>query len=210
MSFLLLDAELEGLVCSGPRKGKQFSYMLMEERVGMSAGTAQRPLALEGDAAIGELAGRYFRSRGPATLQDFSWWCGLTLGQARRGFELVKGELECAVVNGQAYWFSGEAVGKAVPPVLLLPAYDEYAVAYKDRSDLLTEEYAKASFNGLKPVVVVNGRVAGMWKRGLEKGKMVVEVKSFGGLSKGNRVSVERAARKFALFAGSKEAEVRL
>lgn len=184
MSFLMMDAELDGLICSGARKGKQFTYTLLEERV-------KRVLDLTDEEALGELARRYFYSRGPATLPDFAWWSGLNLALAKRGLEIGKAGLECTVTNGQAYWFQREGKGKdttsgktarpaagrdhPMAAVLLLPAYDEYAVAYKDRSDMLPPEYAKTTFHGLKPIVVVNGRVAGMWRRTQQKGRMTVE-----------------------------------
>lgn len=195
MSFLMMDAELDGLICSGARKGKQFTYALLEER-------APQALDLSGDAAIGELARRYFVSRGPATLPDFAWWSGLNLAQAKRGLEIIKKEIECAVVNGQAYWFGRERreVLTRIPPVLLLPGFDEYTIAYKDRSDVLPKEYAKRTFSGLKPVVIINGQVAGLWKRTLVKGKTTVDIMPFGDLTKTIRLAVGREMNKYTVF----------
>ena len=133
MNFLMMDAELEGLICSGPRRGKQFTYALLASRV-------TRPLDFSGDAALGELARRFFLSRGPATVYDLAWWGGMTIGDAKRGLDLVKGGLECAVVDGKEYW-SGETFAETMPTVLLLPAFDELTVAYKDRSAILPREY---------------------------------------------------------------------
>jgi len=216
MNFLLIDAELEGLICSGPRRGKQFTYTLLEER-------AQGAGLLPPDEALAELAVRYFRSRGPATLADLAWWSGLTITQAKRGLEMVKGRLELVVVDGEEYWVedppgrggAGGGVAKEghagarslgggaiAPPVLLLPAFDEYLVAYKDRAHVLPSEYAKESSYGLKPVVVVNGRVAGCWERVVEKDMVAVEVKAFGGLSKKVWAAVKKEARRYAVFAG--------
>ena len=174
MNFLLMDAELEGLICSGPRRGKQFTYALLADRV-------VRLSDLSGDEALGELARRYFVSRGPATVNDLAWWGGMTLGDARRGLEVVKGELECVVVDGVAYWAgaSVSAPGFSSTSVILLPAFDELTVAYKDRSAILPVEYAKASSYGLKPVIVVNGRIVGIWRRVTVKGKVVVEPQFF-------------------------------
>lgn len=164
MNFLLMDAELEGLICSGARRGKQFTYALLASRVSASASASAD---FSGDAALGELARRYFFSHGPAMVADFAWWGGMTLGQAKRGLEVVKGELSHATVGGMEYWFSGEVRSK-MPAVLLLPAFDELTVAYKDRSAILPLEYAKASSYGLKPTIVVNGRIVGIWRKGKE------------------------------------------
>ena len=195
MGFLLMDAELEGLICSGPRKGKQFTYALLEER-------APAARVLSSEEALEELASRYFRSRGPATAADFAWWSGLTITQAKRGLEMVKGGLESAMVEGTAYWFEkrgGAAV--AAPPVLLLPAFDEYTVAYKDRALVVAAEYVKMSSHGLKPMVLVNGRMAGSWRREVGKGKVFVDVAGFDGLGEKVWAAVKREAKKYAVFA---------
>lgn len=209
MTFLMMDAELDGLVCSGARKGKQFTYALLEER-------APQRLGLDGDAAFGELARRYFMSRGPATLPDFAWWSGFTLAQAKKGLEIIRKELECAVVNGQAYWFSaarGHEAGlramRADKGVLLLPAFDEYMVAYKDRGEVLPAAFAKTTSYGLNPVVLVNGRVAGRWKRTLEKGKVMVAVTAFNEWSKITTGLIKKEAQRYAGFAGGEMAECR-
>jgi hypothetical protein len=203
MGFLLMDAELEGLVCSGPRKGKQFTYVLLEER-------ASRASVLSPEEAVGELAVRYFSSRGPATVVDFAWWSGLTVGQAKEGLEAVRGELERVVVDGQEYWFSeaprDDSAGSAreMPSVLLLPGFDEYTVAYRDRSLMVADEHVKVSSHGLKPAVVVNGRVAGVWRRVLQKDRVVVEATVFEEVSGKVWDAVKKEARRYADFAGGK------
>ncbi|HWB91938.1 MAG TPA: winged helix DNA-binding domain-containing protein [Puia sp.] len=225
MNFLMMDAELDGIICSGPRKGKQFTYVLLTEGV-------SQVLDLDGDAALGELARRYFTSRGPATLQDFAWWGGVNLGQAKRGFEVVKEMLECVVVNGQAYWFARALVDTAglalpgsgtladtaslalprsgaLPPVILLPAFDELTVAYKDRSDILPREYEKESSYGLKPVVVVNGRIVGIWRRVLGKGKVIVEVRLFEKVSKTAERLIGREVKRYGKFVEEGVVEIR-
>jgi Winged helix DNA-binding domain len=225
MGMIMMDAELEGLICSGPRRGKQFTYRLLTER----------GLDLSGDAALGELARRYFVSRGPATVADLAWWGGLSLGQAKRGLEVVRGSLACTVVGGQEYWFgaadfgggaslgaaavsgavtSAAAVGEvalagaatdgnaAGRSVLLLPAWDEYTVGYKDRSDFLHTDHVGKSSYGLKPVVVVNGKVVGVWRRVLGKSEVVVEVSPFEPLSAVVKRGVGAAVKRYGRFLG--------
>ena len=201
MNFLMMDAELEGLICSGPRRGKQFTYALLASRV-------PRSVDLSGDAALGELARRYFLSRGPATVNDLAWWGGMTVGQAKRGLEVVKGELGSFVVDGVEYWFRGDLESK-MPAALLLPAYDELTVAYKDRSAILPAEFEKASFSGLKPAIVVNGRIVGIWRRVVVKGKVVVEMTLFEKVSKTAMGAIEKEARRYGRFLGER-VEVRV
>ena len=74
------------MICSGPRRGKQFTYALVEER-------APRARVLPRDEALAELARRYFQSHGPATVHDFAWWSGLTVKDARAGAATVDGGL---------------------------------------------------------------------------------------------------------------------
>jgi Winged helix DNA-binding domain len=196
MGLLMMDAELEGLICSGPRKGKQFTYRLLTER----------GLGFVGDEALGELARRYFVSRGPATVGDFGWWGGLSLAQAKRGLEVVRGELGCEVVDGREYWFDSAVSGnsRAAASVLLLPAWDEYTVAYKDRSDFLHPDHVGRSSYGLKPVVVVDGKVVGVWRRVLGKGEVVVELSPFAPLSSATVRAIGAAVKRYGVFLGLK------
>ncbi len=198
MNFFMMDGELEGLICSGPRLGKQFTYTLLSSRVG-------RQLEFSGDAALGELARRFFLSRGPATVNDLAWWGGMTVGDAKRGLEVVKGELERVEVEGVVYWGGSTMNGGVVAPrVLLLPAFDELTVAYKDRSAILPHAYEKGSSYGLKPVVVVDGRIVGIWRRVMGKGKMVVEVSFFEKVSKTVGRLVEREGKRYGKFLGER------
>jgi hypothetical protein len=97
--LILMRAELDGVICSGARIGKQFTYALLDERV-------PRTKALTRDAALAELTRRYFTSRGPATVQDFVWWSGLTVADARAGIEMTGRRLVREVIDGTACWRS--------------------------------------------------------------------------------------------------------
>ena len=196
--FLLMDAELDGIICSGARQGKQSTYALLDERVPISGDTNLGPPGnMAHDAAIAELTHRYFASRGPATLQDFSWWSGLNLTHARKGIGMNEQRLTYEVFKGEAYWFPSaiptrqkpgtaaqEKPGIAAPAmpanpprnsVYLLPGFDEYAISYKDRSALLGQDHRNQSVNGLKPTILINGQIAGTWKQTLRAGKVLIE-----------------------------------
>ena len=204
LSFLLMDAELDGVICSGPRKGKQFTYALLEERVSPVA-------ALSRQESLGELARRYFISRGPATLPDFAWWGGLTLTDAREGLERCKQWLVNEVVNGQAYWFSAAA---ASPPIItaaaakrvyLLPAFDEYAIGYKDRNDILPADRSVKTGNGIfKPIIIAGGKIAGVWQRELVKDVVTVAPAPFRPLSQPVERELKAAVKRYGKFLGMK------
>lgn len=189
----------KGLICFGPRDGKQQTFALLEEWV-----PAAR--AMERDAALGELARRYFTSHGPATVHDFAWWSGLTIADGRTGVELAKPHLIHEDVGGRLHWFrDAPAVRAAAAGAHLLPAWDEYTVAYRDRSAVLDPAHASRVNAGggvLKPVVVIGGRVVGAWTRMLKKGSVVITPAPFARLDGLAVDALESAARRYGQFLG--------
>ena len=163
LTYIIFRAEMDQLICSGAKRGKQFTYALLDQR-------APNAKHLQKDEALAELSLRYFRSRGPATAKDFTWWSGLSPTDARRGIEIIKTQLESAVVDGQTYFFS-PAISlkpKKKSAVHLLPAYDEYTVAYKDRSLVMDPAFEDRAGHGIfNPNIIANGQVKGSWRREL-------------------------------------------
>ncbi len=158
ISHIMFRAELDGVVCSGPMKGKQFTYALLDERV------PEAP-ALIREEALAKLTQRYFTSHGPATLQDFVWWSGLTVADARNGVASVKSQIAELVIDEKVYWSSKVKTAKrSGTSAYLLPAYDEYFVAYKDRQPLFVPGEMD-TWGVLGPAVVIDGVAAGNWKR---------------------------------------------
>jgi hypothetical protein len=162
--------------------------------------------SLERDAALGELARRYFTSHGPATVQDFAWWAGLTVTDARMGLESAKHALESADVNDREFWFAASrpAKGKS-DAAFLLPPWDEFTVAYRDRSDILDPKYARRVNAGggiLSPVIVVRGGVVGTWKRAIKKDTVTVTPTFFKALNGADRALVAAAVERYARFLG--------
>ena len=117
---------------------------------------------LERDAALGELARRYFASHGPATVQDFAWWAGLTVTDARTGLESVKPALDSEGVDGRELWFAKSRLcTRGLGCRVSVPPWDEFTVAYRDRRDILDPKYATRVNAGggiLSPVIVVARR----------------------------------------------------
>src|SRR5690606_4116410 len=98
-AYIIMYAELEAILCSGGRKGKQFTYSLLEER-------APDAVLLRRDEALARLTQSYFLSHGPAQQRDFAWWSGLTMKEASEGIESVKSSLVENTWDGKKYWFS--------------------------------------------------------------------------------------------------------
>jgi hypothetical protein len=165
-------------------------------------------LRLDGEAALAELALRYFRSHGPATVHDFAWWAGLSVGEARAAARLSEPELTRTDVDGRTLWFapdgSSEAGGDAGDSVHLLPYFDEYTVAYRDRSDVLDAKHARKVANGgmLNPTLVSRGEVKGTWRRRVRKGRVEVSLEPFGRLTGPEQEGVRAAATRYGAFLG--------
>lgn len=202
-AHMIMHAELQGVITSGPRKGKHFTYMLLDDR----APNARR---LERDEALAELARRYFSSHGPATLKDYVWWSGLATADARAGIEMVKSALAQEVIAGETYWFadSGEYAGSDLPVVHLLPNYDEYLVAFTDRSaafDTAVQIQLDARGNILfSHILVIDGHVAGTWKRTIKKEDVMIALSMFRALSDVEREAVRVAANRYGEFVGKR------
>jgi hypothetical protein len=199
---IMMQMELIGLVCSGGRQGKQFTYALLDERVPATK-------LFDRQEAVIALAQRYFTSHGPATLQDYVWWSGLTVTDARTGLEAVRHKLNSAELNGNTYWFAGQEnlMKSKSPGVFLLPNYDEYIVSYKDRgfaiaaSDLNKADPRGTIFNH---TIVANGKIIGIWKRAIGKTQVDIELIPFGPIGKSNQTAVATAAKRYAKFLGLK------
>jgi Winged helix DNA-binding domain len=189
LGYLLMHAELEGLICSGSRRGKQFTYILLDERV-PPAKTLTR------EEALIELTRRFFISHGPATLKDFAWWSGLTLPDAQQGIEEAKSELTHDVMGGQTYWFSASApfVKKAKGTmVYLLPNYDEYTIGYREHAGVFDPSNTKNLI--FSHALVMNGQVAGTWRRTLKKNAVIIETSTFAPLTKPQQQALGEAAQ---------------
>lgn len=167
MTLIMFHAEIDMVVCNGSRRGKQQTYALFDARVPLSP-----PIPRE--EAIARLTQTYFASHGPATLKDFAWWSGLTLKEIKIGLAMVKDSLNSVVVEGSEYWFQ-EPLPDLLPErsaAFALPAFDEYGVSYKERSFML-EKVVQGRFvtiNGIfSPIIVVGGKVVGIWKKEVKK-----------------------------------------
>ena len=195
LAYVVMRAELDGLICSGPRRGKQFTYMLFEERVPPAG-------AFDRDAALAQFVRRFFVSHGPATLRDFVKWSGMTASDAGAGLEAVRADLNHEVVDGRTYWFSTVMMSRQVasPKAYLLPNYDEYFIGYKDPSRVFdTSNIDKLVFPHM---IVIDGQIVGSWKRTPANGRVVIEVNSFAPFTKAQARAVAAAADEYGKFLG--------
>jgi hypothetical protein len=201
-SHLLSRAELDGILCSGAIRNGKPTYALLDERV-------PKTKTLTQDEALAKLAQKYFASHCPATLQDFLWWSGLSVSDAKRALEAVKANFVSETIDTRTYWFT-DSVSRPKTDgdtAHLLPAFDEFIISYQDRSAALpSKDHLKAvSDNGIfRPMIVVNGQVMGIWKRTLKKDKAILEMDFFARPDKTVKSLVEKASEKFGRFLGMK------
>jgi hypothetical protein len=196
LSHIIYRAELESLACSGARKGKQITIALFDERV-----PASKPRSRE--ACLRELATRYFTTRGPATQDDFRWWCQLPAADARAAIDLAAPD-----ADGEYY-----AIGSVRPVratsethAVLLPPYDEYTVAYKDRSAAGAPPANARTFGEttlLGPTIVIEGTIVGSWRRTVKRTSVTVDITPWTTISTAAHVAIDNAIARYQAFYAS-------
>ena len=190
---------MEGTICLAGRSGKQHTFALLDEWL-------PKAPAMDRDAALAELAARYFISHGPATLQDFAWWAGLTARDVQRAIDGAGARLAREVIGNRAYYWGARTPrrmrGPAIARVKLLPAFDEYTVAYADRTLLAVDAGRQHAMGLLGPAVVADGIVIGNWKRNFGKGGIQLAVNLLRPLTHSESEALDAAADAFGRFAG--------
>ncbi|WP_348824950.1 winged helix DNA-binding domain-containing protein [Flavobacterium aestuarii] len=194
--IIMMNAELDGLVCNGRMKGKKITYALLGERV------PKPKSALTKEEALAKLAKRYFESHGPATLPDFSWWSGFSQTSAKLAINSIESELNSIEINNQKYWFGTNIpnVGDFRESVHFLPAFDEILISYKNReASILLEHQSKAFTNNgiFKPIILENGKVIGDWKRTIKKDHVKIETRFFSAVDESKKRILFEAIKPF-------------
>lgn len=197
LNHLLVHAELEGLICSGPKKGKQITYALLEERVAPAA-------PLNKEESLARLALLYFQSHGPASLRDFAWWSGLSLTDAKEAQELIKDKLQFVKLGTESLAFvERETLPVKSNKIMLLPNYDEYLVGYTDRKVMLGNGSNTLSREG-NPIfvntIIINGKVEGSWKRTIKAHSVAITTEPFTQFSSSQEKQIEHARQQLLRF----------
>jgi hypothetical protein len=198
-AHIVRRASLDRLICFGVRRNKQFTYALFDEWV-------SRTKPMQHDEALAELARRYFRSHGPATVQDFIWWSGLPAADAKRGLEMIKQGLDEQVVDERTYWMNPESgrSGTKFLGAYLLSGFDDYLLGYRDRSASLDPKYAPRLGAGgiLNPSIIIDGEVVGTWRRRFSRGRVFVETRTFTQINKRQKEALAAADAEYKRFLG--------
>ncbi|MNI30326.1 hypothetical protein D3C73_841710 [compost metagenome] len=199
---ILWHSAYSGLICFGPRSGKQQTFVLLDKWV-------EHSRELSFGESLSELALRYFTAHGPATVKDLAWWAGITLTEARAGLEAVKPELLSEIITGTEYWMpAAPAAGTQLPSkeVHLLPGFDEYILGYNDRSAVLEPETAPRIVPGnngvFLPAIAAGGQILGTWKRTVKTKGIELKFSPFEPLEHKWREKLMQAAERYAAFLG--------
>lgn len=201
IAHMLMHAELEMVICSGPMRGKQHTYAPFDQRVPDGPG-------LDGDEALAELAWRYFSTRGPATLTDFSWWSGIRAADARRGLEIVRSRLSSREIDGLTYWFCDGGTPRPAQRIDLVQCFDELIISYSQSRDVL--HTASVAFpvprhiDGFWHVLLLDGRLLGHWRQRAERDGLWIETRTGRPLDDAEQAALGDAVERYRQFAEAK------
>lgn len=161
MSFHLRMAEFENVLCSGDLQPMNATYSLVEDRL-------PRRTDIDRDETLAEITRIYFRSRQPATLEDFVWWSGLNISDCRRGIEMLGNTIHMEKCSGREFYLTDDCRtrGFRKGSYILLPSYDEYLISYKSRDLVLNPDFSHKAHNNsgiFQPIVLKDGEVCGNW-----------------------------------------------
>lgn len=207
---LVRRAGLEGVLCFGPNRGNEPTYVSLES-------WTQIGDRMEREAALARLARCYLEAFGPAGPKDLATWSGLPVSEAQRAVDVIGPELVEVEIDGSRAWMLDsqsawlKEVAAARGPVSgaevrLLPAFDPYLLGYRDRELTVPALYAKRVHPGggvLRPVVLVDGRAAGTWRTKRRAAELVVTVEPFEPLSKQVVAALEEEVRDLGRFLGT-------
>jgi len=198
----LMLAELRGLICSGPLKGNEHSYALVEEIVPPARARTR-------EEALTDLMFRFFASHGPVAIRDLMRWTRLTQTEIKRAIAELDDRVEAVEVGGDTLWFAPEALKEPVRVrrAFLLSVFDEAFLSYRHAGFPALDDHPSADMPnrfteaGGGPVIC-DLRDVGTWKRTVKEGAMDITITLAKTLDAGQRNEIEHAAHRFAEIVG--------
>jgi hypothetical protein len=199
LSYVMMIAELDAQICSGPRKGKQSTYALLDERI-----VPRSSKQFNREESLNELARRYYQSRGPATVHDFAGWCGMSIRDSKNAVENIRHEFLTEKVNGVEFIFPTPCGPSKIRSTFLMPDYDEFGMAYKDRSALIDGKikmkFQRDGSTVFNRWVVVNGKLAGTWTKTESAKQIDAELTRFAKFSGADETNINKAYKEYVSF----------
>lgn len=161
LSYHIRIAEMSGTLCSGKLLPMKATYALTANKVKASA-------KMDRDEALMRFTHKYFKSRQPATLEDFVWWSGLNISECRKGIALLGDSIHVEKWRNREFYLTDDCRtrGFRKGKFLLIPSYDEYLISYKSRDIVLPPEHKHYAHNNngiFQPIIAYDGTVCGNW-----------------------------------------------
>jgi hypothetical protein len=202
LAYVIIRAELDGVLISGAMKGKQHTYALLDVRVPDRATPAR-------EEAVAELTRRYFARHGPATVRDYCTWASFTVAEARRGIEMIKSEAVSETIGDRTYWSApgdkptARRKPRGGPVIDLLQDYDEYVIGYSESRDaLLTDGGPTETLRARHRPVMLDGRLIGYWRHTITASAVEIETVDVPVLDGVDSAALQAAADRFGAFLG--------
>lgn len=193
LAYIFMHAELEQIICSGPRKGKQFTYALIDEWVPATPTKSHEEM-------LSWFTAQYFTTRGPATANDFAYWSGLTMKEVKQGIATLPKKFKAEKFeDGKEYYFAPAGKSKVdALQTFLMPDYDEYGMSYKERHIIFDVKGFSAT--GYEKWLVINGKIRGTWSKSKAKKDPSVKTTILSSLKKEHQSLVKEALERYEKF----------
>jgi hypothetical protein len=197
----------EGLICYGSGESNEVNFIPTDRWLPKLK--LKSISATEAQCAIFR---KYLRAYGPATFTDFSHWSGISMQEVRLLPPLLEPELiEVSVDKKICYLLRKDAAelnrtSLCEPCIRLLPHFDTYLLAHRDKDHLLSAKHYKLVFRNqgwISPVILIEGAIAGVWSYKSQGKKLHIVIEPFGTLSRSARAGIVRESEALALFLGS-------
>ncbi|HUK32117.1 MAG TPA: winged helix DNA-binding domain-containing protein [Candidatus Acidoferrum sp.] len=196
----------QGLICYGPARGAQITFTRTDKWLRgrlkrMDARTAQQTLLM-----------RYLAAYGPGTPRDFAKWSGIRMSEIKEAWGAVKDQLVEVILEGEAAWLPRKSLKDlraarfSDSVVRLLPSFDPFLLAHAAKDHLVHPAHYKRVYGKqwwISPVVLIDGRVAGIWSHTRKSGNLRIEIEPFEKFSKKIRVLIEEESASMARFLDS-------
>ncbi len=193
----------EGLICYGPARGAEITYVRTTQWL------PHNSRMMEPVEARKSLLLRYLAAYGPATPRDFAKWSGISMQEIKEAWGSIEENLAAVTVEGEKVWLPRkflkqfERANLRETVVRLLPAFDPYLLAHAAKDHLVRRTHYKRVYRNqgwISPVVLIDGRVTGIWSHARKSGKLFVEVAPFEKFPKKVRALIEVEAASLASF----------
>jgi len=203
VSSILRAPVAEGLICYGPTRGAKITFVRTDHWL------PGQPRKMDPREAQQALLLRYLTAYGPATPRDFAKWSGIGMQEIKESWDAVKDQLIEVIIEGESAWLPRKSFKQfseadfSEPVVRLLPAFDPFLLAHTAKDHLVHRTHYKRVYRNqwwISPVILIDGRVAGIWSHTRKSGNLRMEVAPFEKFPKKIRALIEEEAASIARF----------